>query len=106
MELSINDVRESLCSEKSSSSTEGKNDNHGYCIAVLDNGFVYVGDVRTDANYIYIKNTKNIRKWTGNNGLSWYAINGFRKDITLDISGDVMAPYNELKHLITCSHRA
>ena len=104
MNLSMNDLRELLC-ETTPAPISGMKD-HGYCIAVLDKGFVYVGDVKTDGEYIYISNAKNIRKWTGGHGLSWYAITGFSKDITLDDSGDVKAPFIEIKHMIECKSRA
>ena len=103
MELSLNDLRELLCDTGANVPTSKGTENHGYCIAVLDKGFVYVGDVKTNADYIYISNAKNVRKWTGGHGLSWYAKNGFDKDITLDESGDVKAPFGELEHLIICT---
>ena len=106
MELSLDDMRELLCADKQFPSLKTGTEDHGYCIAVLDNGFVYLGDVKTDGGYIYITNAKNVRRWTGNHGLSWYATNGFSKDITLDASGDVKAPRSEIKHLIACTTRA
>ena len=105
MNLSMNDLRELLCESDVKSEILTGTEDHGYCIAVLDKGFVYLGDVKTDADYIYISNAKNVRKWTGNHGLSWYATNGFSKDISLDESGDVKAPYGEIKHLIICTKR-
>ena len=104
MELSLNDMRELLCGTTPATMTNMEE--HGYCIAVLDKGFVYVGDIKTDREYIYITNAKNIRKWTGGHGLSWYANNGFSKDITMDESGDVKAPFAEIKHMIECKSRA
>ena len=108
MELSLNDMRELLCGKGANTLTATNlvKEDHGYCIVVLDKGFVYVGEVTTDADYIYVTDAKNVRKWTGNHGLSWYATNGFSKDITLDESGDVKAPRNEIKHLIICTTRA
>ena len=103
MELSMNDLRELLFGTDINQINTPEKEDHGMCIAVLDNGFVYLGNVKTDKNYIYITNAKNIRKWTGEHGLSWYALNGFEKDIILDESGDIKAPYNELKHLIECA---
>ena len=76
---------------------------HGNCIVVLDNGFVYLGDLSTDNDWLYISKARNIRRWKGGHGLSWYAENGFSKDIVLDASGDVKAPICELKHLIRCT---
>lgn len=105
MEISLHDLQALLCPAVPMAANTPLKD-HGYCIAVLDKGFVYVGDVKTDADYIYISNANNIRKWTGNHGLSWYATNGFDTDITLDHSGDIKAPFSEIKHLIICTKRA
>lgn len=116
MDIKLKELRELICEGRMDSGaqqvflhpqgdTEPLED-HGYCIAVLDKGFVYVGDVKTDSKYIYITSAHNVRKWTGGHGLSWYAINGFDDDITLDASGDVKAPAIENKHLIKCTVRA
>ena len=113
MELSLNDLRDLLCGQNVLSTKDAGSEDygvistlyHGYCIAVLDKGFIYVGNVKTDADWIYISNANNVRNWTGNHGLSWYADNGFEKDITLDHSGDVKAPFSEIKHLIVCTER-
>ena len=105
MELSLNDLRDLLCEQNALYTKDAGSEGHGYCIVVLDKGFVYVGDVKTDADWIYIINAHNVRNWTGNHGLSWYADNGFEKDINLDHSGDVKAPFSEIKHLIVCTER-
>ena len=83
------------------SSATGK-ESHGNCIVVLDKGFVYLGDLSTDDNWLYISKAQNVRKWTGGHGLSWYAENGFSQDIVLDDSGNIRAPIGELKHMIRC----
>lgn len=82
--------------------TEPLRMNHGKCIAVLEKGFVYVGNVSTENGWVVISNAENIRKWAGGHGLSWYAKNGFAKDIILDVSGEIRCPVTELKHLILC----
>ena len=105
MELNLNDLREFLC-EKSTQNNDEDVVNHGYCICVLDKGFIYLGTAYTKAGYLHIENAKNIRKWTGGHGLSWYAIHGFDNDIVLDDSGDIKVPQSELEHLIVCKVRA
>ena len=101
MEVSMEELANLLCQKDTTPAAIGV-EQHGKCMAVLDKGFVYLGDVSTDSNYVYVRNAKNIRNWTGGHGLSWYALNGFDKDIVLDDSGDVKAPIAELKHLIEC----
>ena len=93
--------KETAANITAASAASGK-EFHGNCIVVLDKGFVYLGDLYTDGNWLYINNAKNIRKWTGGHGLSWYAENGFSEDIVLDGSGDIKAPIGGLKHLIRC----
>lgn len=44
-------------------------ESHGFQIAVLDRGFVYVGDIKTDDNWAYIENARNIRLWGTTKGL-------------------------------------
>lgn len=105
MELSITDIKELLCGTDINKET-GQPIDHGYCIAVLDKGFVYVGDVQTTSDWAIILNAKNVRKWTGGHGLSWYAKNGFDKDIIIDDSGDVKVMSADIKHLIICEKRA
>lgn len=105
MELSMKDLRELLCQTSNEDTVSGV-EQHGYCIAVLDKGFVYLGDAETRGGYLYIKNAKNIRRWTGGHGLSWYAENGFSTDIVLDDSGDIKTPATEVKHLILCKVRS
>lgn len=110
MDITFNEFRELVLDGWASGTPTkmGKDEleDHGYCIAVLDKGFVYVGDVKTDSKYIYITSAHNVRKWTGGHGLSWYAITGFDEDIVLDPSGDIKAPAIENKHLIKCTVRA
>lgn len=77
-------------------------DQHGLCIAVLDNGFVYVGYVETDGKYCTIKEAKNIRRWGTTGGLGQLALQGVQPETKLDIAGTVKAPIGELKHLIIC----
>jgi len=104
MDIQIEDLQELLCHNKAETETP-KSDSkiyRGKCIAVLDKGFVYVGNVSTENGWVVISNAENIRKWAGGHGLSWYAKNGFAKDIILDVSGEIRCPVTELKHLILC----
>lgn len=75
--------------------------NHGCCIVVLDKGFMYIGELTTDGEFLVIKNPKNIRQYTSGKGLLWHAKNG-SKNMILDAYqyGILKAPYAELKHFI------
>ena len=68
-------------------------------IVVLDRGFVYVGHVSNDADFVVIKNAKNIRVWGTKNGLG-ELVNGPLPGTTLDPVGTVRAPSRALISLI------
>lgn len=80
--------------------------NHGFCIAVLDRGFVYVGNVTTDGRFVCICNAQNIRRWGTTNGLGQLALEGPQENTRLDKCGDICAPVAELKHLMACKETA
>lgn len=75
---------------------------HGFCIAVMDKGFVYVGDVSTDGQFVRIKRARNIRRWGTERGLGQLALEGPQENTKLDKCGDICAPIAELKHLMKC----
>ena len=75
---------------------------HGFCIAVFDRGFVYVGDVTTDGQFVEVTNARNIRRWGTVRGLGQLALEGPQTETKLDNSGDITAPLSELNHLMKC----
>ncbi len=79
--------------------------NHGWCIVVLDRGFVYVGDVVTDDSWCTITNGKNIRSWGTKNGLGQLAISGPQPETKLDPVETVKAPIRALISIIKCRTR-
>lgn len=74
--------------------------NHGFCIVVLDKGFVYVGNLTTDDKFITITDARNIRRWGTSKGLGQLALEGEQADTILDSVGTVKALIGELKHMI------
>ena len=60
-------------------------------IVVLDRGFVYVGRVEIEKDFVVIGNAKNIRFWGTSKGLG-ELVNGPLKDTKLDPIGTVKAP--------------
>jgi hypothetical protein len=73
--------------------------NHGKNIVILDRGFVYVGDVSTDMEWVYIANAKNIRVWGTTKGLG-ELIDGPLANTKLDDSGNIKASRKALIALI------
>jgi hypothetical protein len=68
-------------------------------IAVLDRGFVYVGRVSYEGDFLILTNAKNIRKWGTTKGLG-ELVNGPLPDTVIDSVGVVRAPLRALISLI------
>ena len=77
--------------------------NFGIQLAVVDNGFVYVGEVILDGDYYVITRCKNVRRSGTTKGFGQLAIEGPLKETNLDPCPTVMVPVNRLCHLIECS---
>ena len=82
------------------SPVNNESDDHGVCICVLNNGFMYIGYLSVGPKYFTITMPQNIRSYDSGNGLLWHAENG-SKDMTLDsYSGEIKGFNSELKHFI------
>src|ERR1022692_3314769 len=70
-------------------------------IAVLDRGFVYIGNIddSTDPDMIVIRNAHNIRVWGTSKGLG-ELVNGALSNTKLDKVGTVRVPVRALISLI------
>lgn len=68
-------------------------------IVVLDRGYVYVGNVTLEENFVVIRNAKNIRYWGTTKGLG-ELVNGPTPTTKLDIVGTVRANTKALINLI------
>ena len=75
--------------------------NFGQNIVVLDRGFVYVGQVQDEGDYLIISDAQNIRQWGTTKGLGELA-NGPLSLTKLDKVGSVRVPKHALQHLIPC----
>jgi len=71
-------------------------------IAVLDRGFVYVGRVAYEGDFLLLTSAKNIRKWGTSKGLG-ELVNGPLSGTVLDPVGTVRVPLRALIHLIDVS---
>lgn len=86
--------------QPSQQSTEQRD--FGQNIVVLDRGFVYVGDVKEEGEYLRITKAKNIRFWGTKNGLGELR-NGPLPETELDEAGEILAPKRALIHLVPCT---
>ena len=77
------------------------NDPTGQHIAVLDRGFVYVGECSFAGDWLTIDKAKNIRVWGTKNGLGELR-DGPLKETVLDECGSVLVPRKAIIHLIPC----
>jgi hypothetical protein len=68
-------------------------------IAVLDRGFVYVGRVSYEGDFMILKNARNIRYWGTTKGLG-ELVNGPLSTTKLDMVGTVRVPMRALISLI------
>ena len=73
----------------------------GQNIVVLDRGFVYVGNVTIEGDFLKITEAKNIRYWGTKKGLGELR-NGPKPETKLDEIGEVIAPMRALIHLVPC----
>ena len=73
----------------------------GQHIVVLDRGFVYVGEVEDQGEYLHITNAKNIRVWGTTKGLGELR-DGPLSGTKIDVAGEVKCPKRALIHMIPC----
>lgn len=73
----------------------------GQNIVVLDRGFVYVGNVTDEGEYLRVNNAKNIRYWGTKSGLGELT-SGPLPETKLDLVGEILAPKRALIHLVPC----
>lgn len=75
---------------------------HGKQIVVLDRGFVYVGDVKTDADWCVLENASCVRRWGTSKGLGELAASGPLENTVLDPAGTVRAPMRAVIAMLAC----
>jgi hypothetical protein len=75
---------------------------HGKQIVVLDRGFVYVGDVKTDADWCTITDASCVRRWGTKKGLGELARSGPLDNTVLDPAGTVRAPMRAVIAMLAC----
>jgi len=75
---------------------------HGKQIVVLDRGFVYVGEVKTDGQWCTISGARCVRRWGTKKGLGELAASGPLENTVLDPAGTVQAPMRAVIALLKC----
>lgn len=97
----MNITIEELTALISAKTTPQKQD-MGQNIVVLDRGFVYVGHVTIEGDFVVITNANNIRYWGTKNGLGELT-NGPKPETKLDHIGTVKAPMRAVIHFVPCT---
>lgn len=75
-------------------------------IVILDRGFVYVGDVTVEDDWVTVRNGANVRRWGTQKGLGELASKGPTKSTELDPVPELRAPMRALIALIACEPSA
>lgn len=63
---------------------------YGYCVVVLDRGFVYVGDATKQEDTLLLLNARNVRVWGTKKGLHQLVNSGPLSDTKLDEATDAV----------------
>jgi hypothetical protein len=71
-------------------------------IVILDRGFVLVGHVKIDGDWVETTKASIIRRWGTTKGLGELALNGPLANTKLDPIGTVRSPLRALIGLVEC----
>lgn len=71
-------------------------------IVILDRGFIYVGDVAIENDWLIIRNARNVRRWGTSKGLGELAKDGPKPETKIDPAGTVRAPLRSVIGLLEC----
>ncbi len=63
---------------------------HGLCLVVADRGHVWVGVVRTDAEWAYVQGARIVRVWGTTRGLNQLAVDGPLPNTKLDAAATIV----------------
>lgn len=75
-------------------------------IIVVDNGFVFIGELQFHEGFTTVLNCKNIRSYGTTNGLGQIALEGFQEETVLDNFGIITIPNNKVIFTIDCTHES
>lgn len=74
----------------------------GLNLVVVDNGFVYVGNVVLEEGYYIVVNCANVQKAGTERGFGQIAFDGPTSSTVLDYSPHILVPANRVCHLMKC----
>jgi len=74
----------------------------GLNLVIVDNGFVYVGNVIYDEGYYIVVNCANVQKAGTERGFGQIAFEGPTNNTVLDYSPHILVPANRVCHLMKC----
>lgn len=75
-------------------------------IAILDRGWIFVGDVTGNTETLKIENASCVRYWGTTNGIGQLALEGPLAATKLDKAGTVEVPIGSVIALIACDEKA
>ena len=74
----------------------------GTTLLVADRGFVYVGAVVIQGDYVRVTNCRNVRYWGTKEGLGQLARTGPTSETKLDAVGEIIVPLKAVIHFVPC----
>lgn len=103
MEISLNDLKELLQTNKPCCDSMSTIQPNGDCyIVVMTNGFIYVGNTTVEGNFIKMTKASNIRIWGTTKSLS-ELVDGPPDSTKHDkLSTEIIVPLNAVIHFIKC----
>jgi hypothetical protein len=72
----------------------------GFGIAIVDHGFVYVGELEIDGKWCVVRNGHNIRRWGTTEGIGQLALDGPQPETILDKVTTIHVPIHALVHIL------
>jgi hypothetical protein len=79
---------------------------HGLAIVVADRGWVFVGQVKTDGDFVEIAGARCVRRWGTSKGLGELAKLGPRPNTQLDDPADTRIAARALIAIVPCEQSA
>jgi len=101
MQLSLSDLKELLCGSNDPT-CDDPSENLGWCIVVLDRGFVVVGRVQKSGCYMVINDCSCVRKWGTTKGLGQLASSGPLENTVLDPQPQTKVHELQVVQIIEC----
>ena len=75
-------------------------------IIVVDNGFVFLGELQFYDGFTTVLNCKNIRSYGTTDGLGQIALKGVQEETKLDDFGIITIPNDKVIFTIDCTHES